>query len=152
MAKRARPAASRRYTVDASVFVNACNPHEHGHAASLEALTAIQRRGDPMVVPSLLVTEIAAALARATDDPEGAVEYAQASVALPHLTLVPITPTVARQAADLAARHRLRAADAVYLVVAQRYGTTLLSRDAEQRQRGAAITPCQAPEEAISDA
>ena len=68
--------------------MNAFNPHEEGHAASLEILSAIQERGDPVIVPMLLVPEIAAAVARATDDSAGALQYAMTTAALPHLTLV----------------------------------------------------------------
>jgi predicted nucleic acid-binding protein len=141
---------SRRYTIDASIFVNAFNPHEDGHAESLEILTAIQERGDPVIVPTLLLAEVASAVARASDDSVGALRYANATAALPHLTLVTVTPALARQAAELAATHRLRGADAVYLAVARRYGTTLVSRDDEQRTRGSAVASCQTPEEALS--
>jgi predicted nucleic acid-binding protein len=96
-----------------------------------------------------MVPEIASAVARATDDSAGAIQYANATAALSHLTLVSLTPIVARQAAALAAAHRLRGADAVYVGVARRYGTTLVSRDDEQRTRGAAAVPCQTPEEAL---
>jgi predicted nucleic acid-binding protein len=143
--------AQRRYTIDASVFVNAFNPHEDGHAASLAVLTAIQERGDPLIVPTLLLPEIAAAVARASDDSDGALDYANATAALSHLTLATLTPTMARQAAELAATHRLRGADSIYLAVARRYGTTLVSRDEEQRSRGSAIVSCQTPEEALAD-
>lgn len=146
---RAKPKAALRYTVDASVFVNAFNPHEEGHAASLQILAAIQERGDPVIVPTLLVPEIAAAVARATEDSTGALQYAMATAALPQLTLVSLTAAVARQAADLAATHHLRGADAVYVAVARRYGTTIVSRDHEQRTRGAAVVTCQTPEEAL---
>lgn len=151
-AARAHPAArtpSLRYTVDASVFVNAFNPREAGHAESLQILTAIHERGDPVIVPTLLVPEVASAVARATDDSDGAIQYASATAALPHLTLISLTAAVARQAAALAATHRLRAADAVYVAVARRYGTTLVSRDDEQRTRGGAVVVCQTPEEAL---
>ncbi len=157
MVARKRPARahqtartpSLRYTVDASVFVNAFNPHEEGHAASLQILSAIQKRGDPMIVPTLLVPELASAVARATDDTDGAIQYANAAAAFPHLTLVSLTTAVARQAAELAATHRLRGADSIYVAVARRYGTTLVSRDAEQRTRGAAVVVCQTPEEVL---
>jgi len=132
--------------------VNAFNPHEHGHAASLRLLTVIQERGDPVVVPVLVIPEIAAAVARASDDGAGALEYADATAALAHVTLVTLTPATARQAAELAATYRLRAADAVYLAVAHRYGTTLVSRDREQRTRGSAVVTCRTPEEALADA
>jgi predicted nucleic acid-binding protein len=140
---------SHRYTIDASVFVNAFNPHEDGHAQSLQVLTTIQERGDPVIVPTLLVAEVASAVARASDDSAGALQYANATAALPHLTLITLTPAMARQAAELAATHRLRGADAVYLAVARRYGTTLVSRDDEQRTRGTAVVQCQTPEEAL---
>ncbi|HEY7499908.1 MAG TPA: type II toxin-antitoxin system VapC family toxin [Vicinamibacterales bacterium] len=147
---RAGTATARRFTVDASVFVNAFNPHEEGHAASLQILSAIQERGDPVIVPTLLISEIAAAVARATGDRVGALQYAMATAALPHLTLVSLTAAVARQAADLAATYRLRAADAVYVTVARRYGTTIVSRDDEQRTRGAAVIRCLTPEQALT--
>jgi predicted nucleic acid-binding protein len=148
---RARRPAGLRYTVDASVFLNAFNPHEEGHAESLRMLAAISESGDPVIVPTLLVVEIAAALARATDDPVGATRYARATAALPHVMLVALTPMLALQAADLAAAHRLRGADAVYLAVARRYGTTLVSRDEEQRSRGSRVATCLTPEEALKD-
>ncbi len=150
--RRSRRPASLRYTIDASVFVNAFNPHEEGHAASLQLLVTIQERGDPVMVPTLLVPELASAVARASDDSAGALQYADATAALPHFTLVTLTAAMARQAAGLAATHRLRGADAVYLAVARRYGTTLVSRDDEQRARGAAVVPCRTPEEALSAA
>jgi predicted nucleic acid-binding protein len=140
-----------RYTIDASVFVNAFNRHERGHAGSLQILAAIHERGDPIIVPTLLVAEIASAVARATDDTTGAVNYANATIGLPHLTLVSLTPAITRRAAELAATHRLRAADAVYLEVARRYATTLVSRDDEQLTRGSAVAVCQTPEGALSN-
>lgn len=141
----------RRYTIDASVFVNAFNPHEEGHDASLAALTAIQERGDPVIVPTLLLPEIAAAVARASNDADGALAYASAAAGLPHLTLVALTPTMARQAAELAATHRLRGADSIYVAIARRYGTTLTSRDEEQRVRSSAVVTCQRPDDVPGD-
>lgn len=150
-APQGRASGNWRYTVDASVFVNAFNSHEEGHADSLAILTAIQEGGDPIIVPTLLVTEIGSAVARASDDSVGAIQYAHATAALPHLTLVSLTPTMARQAAELAATHRLRGADAVYVAVARRYGATVVSRDEEQCARGSAIVTCQTPNEALSN-
>jgi predicted nucleic acid-binding protein len=150
--RRRRPGKTGqlRFTVDASVFVNAFNPHEDGHAGSLALLAEIHDRGHPVIVPTLLLAEIASALARATDDGAGALRYALAISRLPHLTLVPVTAAVAHQAAEVATANRLRGADAVYVTVARRYGTMLVTRDEEQRARGAAIVPCRTPEGARS--
>src|SRR5438876_11198170 len=98
--RRRRPATSHRYTIDASVFVNAFNPHEQGHAASLRILSALQQDGDLVIVPTLLVPEIAAAVARASDDSRGALDYARATAALPHVTLLALTPSMARYLSD----------------------------------------------------
>ena len=135
--------------MDASVFVNAFNPHEDDHAESLAILAAIQQGSDPVIVPTLLLPEIASAVARASDDTTGALQYASATAALPHLTLVSLTSVTARQAAELAATHRLRGADAVYVAIARRYGTTLVSRDEEQRSRASTVVACHTPEEAL---
>jgi predicted nucleic acid-binding protein len=51
----------------------------------------------------------------------------------------------------LAATYRLRGSDALYLEVARRYATTLLSRDDEQLTRGSTIAVCQTPEAALSN-
>jgi len=138
-----------RFTVDASVFVNAFNPHEDGHDGSLAFLAAIHNQGDPVIVPTLLLIEVASAVARATNDAEGAQAYAESIAALPSVSVIALTTALARQAASLAASHRLRGADAVYVAVARRYGTTIVSRDREQRTRGAAVVACRAPEAAL---
>jgi len=138
------------FTIDASVFVNAFNPHERGHAESLAFLTVVREQGSAIVVPTLLVTEVAAAVARASGDADDALAYARAIARLPHLTFVSLTPTFALQAAELAATHRLRGADAVYVGVARLYGATLVSRDEEQLMRGSAVTSCLLPEKVIA--
>ena len=58
--------------------------------------------------------------------------------------------SVARQASELAAIHRLRGADSLYLAIARRYATTLVTRDEEQRSRCSGVVTCQTPEEALS--
>jgi len=149
--RRRTDSTSLRYTIDASVFVNAFNRHERGHAQSLEILALIHERGDPIIVPTLLIAEIAAAVARACDDTVIAIRYANATAALPHLTLVSLTPAIAGRAAELAATHRLRGADALYLELARRYATTLVSRDDEQLTRGSDVVMCQTPEAALGN-
>lgn len=132
------------------MFVNAFNAHERGHGESLQILATIQQRGDPVIVPILLVAEIASAVARVTDDRAGALQYASATAALPNLTLVALTAALGRQAAELAAAHRLRGADAVYLAVARRFATSLISRDEKQLRRGSRVAACLTPEEALA--
>lgn len=135
---------AKTYTVDASVFLNAFNPYEQGHETSHELLTHLQQHALPIIVPTLLLPEVAAAIGRGRQDEALAREFALALSRLPHLIMVPLDETLARQATGVAAGHRLRGSDAVYAAVALRFGTTLVTLDREQQERLAAvISACQ---------
>ena len=139
------------YTVDASVFLNAFNPYEAGHEESHRLLTRLQERATPIIVPNLLLPEVAAAVSRGREDDELAREFAAALGRLPHLMLIPLDTTLAQQAVDVAARYRLRGSDAVYAAVALRFGSTLVTLDREQRERVADALPACHPAEILAE-
>jgi predicted nucleic acid-binding protein len=130
---------SSTYTVDASVFLNAFNPYEAGHEDSYRLLAMLQEQATPIIVPTLLLPEVAAAVGRGRQDADLAREFAVTLSRLPHLVLIPLDATLAQQAADVAARHRLRGSDAVYAAVALRFGSTLITLDREQQERVADV-------------
>lgn len=142
---------ARIYTVDASVFLNAFLPHEPGTAESARLLARLRDETAPIVVPTLLLPEVAATIARGQNDTARARQFASAVGRLPHVVLVPLDAALAQQAVDMAAEHRLRGSDAVYAAVAMRFGATLVTRDREQRERVAAILPTRWPAEALGD-
>ena len=137
------------YTVDASVFLNGFNPYEAGHEESHRLLAQIQDKAVPIIVPTLLLPEVAAAVSRGRDDADLARRFSANLRHLPHLFLVPLDQTLADQAADIAAQHQLRSSDAVYAAVALRFGSTLVTLDREQRERVAAVIPTCLPAEAL---
>jgi len=137
------------YTVDASVFLNGFNPYEAGHEESHRLLAQMQDEAVPIIVPTLLLPEVAAAVSRGRDDADLARRFSANLRHLPHLFLVPLDQTLADQAADIAAQHRLRGSDAVYAAVALRFGSTLVTLDREQRERVAAVIPTCLPAEAL---
>jgi predicted nucleic acid-binding protein len=139
------------YTVDASVFLNAFNPYEVGHEASHRFLAGLQEQAVPIIVPLLLLPEVAAAISRGREDEALAREFATALTHLPHLVWVPLDSTLARQAADVAAQYRLRGSDAVYAAVALRFGATLITLDGEQRERVEAVLAARTPAEALAE-
>ncbi len=139
------------YTVDASVFLNGFNPYEAGHEESLRLLTRIRDEAVPIVAPTLLLPEVAAAVSRGRGDADLARRFAASLRRLPRLILVALDETVADQAADIAARHRLRGSDAVYVAVALRFGSTLVTLDREQRERAASVVPTRLPAEALAE-
>ncbi len=139
------------YTVDASVFVNGFNPYEAGHEESRRLLALLQEQAAPIVVPTLLLPEVAAAIGRGRQDADLAREFAAALSRLPHLVLIPLDTTLAHQAADVAAQYQLRGSDAVYAAVALRFGSTLITLDPEQRERVTSAILTLYPAEALTE-
>jgi predicted nucleic acid-binding protein len=123
------------YTIDASVHVSALNPAEQSCAESREFLALVQRQRIPLFCPTLLVVEVAAAVARALGETERATALVEVILGWPSQTLVLLDETMAERAAALAAAVQLRCADAVYGAVAEQYGTTLVTLDRQQLER-----------------
>jgi predicted nucleic acid-binding protein len=123
------------YTVDASVHVSALNPTEADSAGSRAFLARVQQEHTPLFCPTLLLVEIAAAVARTLGDAERAVALTEVIRSWPGQTLVPLDEALASRAADLAATVQLRGGDAVYAAVAQQYSTTLVTLDRQQLER-----------------
>lgn len=115
------------YTVDASVFLNAFNPYETGYQDSNRLLARLQQDGIPIVVPTLLLPELAGGIARGRQDANLARAFVSSLSHLPHFVLVSLDAAGAHRAADIAAAHRLRGSDAVYASVALQYGGTLIT-------------------------
>jgi predicted nucleic acid-binding protein len=111
----------------------------------------LQSQALPIIVPTLLLAETAAAIASGRDDADLARGFSAALHRLPHIVWVPVDTTLAQQAADLAAQHRLRGSDAVYVAVALRFGSTLITLDREQRERTTNAVVARYPAEASED-
>jgi predicted nucleic acid-binding protein len=142
---------ARTYTVDASVFLNGFNPYELGHEESRELLRFLQDQSIPIIVPTLLLPEVAAAISRGRRDLEQGYGFAAALRRLPHLVLVPLDEGLAEQAAETAAQCCLRGSDAVYAAVAWRFGSVLVTLDNEQRERSSEVIPTRLPAEALAE-
>jgi predicted nucleic acid-binding protein len=138
-------------TIDASVFINAFNPNEPRHAESSRLMEHVRSQGLPMVVPTLVLPEVAATISRATRDSKTARSFANQLRLLPGLVLVPLDEGLAAQAAEIAAEHRLRGSDAVYGAVSLRFGSTLITFDREQHQRLKPIVRSRYPVEAMQE-
>lgn len=140
-----------RYTVDASVFLNAFNPYEAGHEVSRAFLAQLQKQAFPIIVPTLLLPELAATVGRGQRDAELARRFATQVARLPHLLLIPLDTTLAQQAVTIAADYRLRGSDAVYAAVALRFGCALITLDREQGSRVNILIETYFPAEALTE-
>ena len=145
-----RSAAETTFTIDASVHINALSPHEPGSLQSQALLREIRRRRLRVFSPTILVVEIAAALARALGSAQKACALAEAIRSIPLQEWVPLDQALAGQAMCLAARHRLRGADAVYAAVARANASMLVTLDRQQLDRLAPILPAHRPEDVLA--
>jgi len=148
------PAAAppvRRYVIDASVFLNAFNPAEPGHAESRRLMDRLREASAPIIVPTLVFPEVAAAISRVQGDANLARSFARALRGWRNLVVAALDDALAQHAMELAAQHRLRGSDAVYAAVAGRFAAVLVTLDREQRQRSAGAVPAQFPAEALAD-
>lgn len=123
------------YTVDASVWVNAFDQREPGHLASRQFLEIVRTQALPIIVPNLVLVEVAGAISRTRRTPAQAHAFALALSRLPHVTVRALDEVCTIQALNLAAQHGLRGADAVYATVANDAGSTLVTLDKEHLTR-----------------
>ena len=133
--------------IDASVYIALINAREPDHAGSWAWFQQAQSSGESIAAPVILLAEVAAAVSRGIGDSalaHRAVEQLQHS----HVVeLVPVTPALAARAAAIAADHRIRGCDAVYVALAQELEDCLITLDQQQLERGAAVVVARKPSE-----
>lgn len=122
-------------TIDASVFVSAFTPSEEAHQTSKAFMREVRESSVPIIVPTLVIPEIAAAIGRGQGKPDLGYSFAIEVSQFPNVTLVNLDESLAESAAEIAATYRLRGSDAVYAAVAKRFATELVTLDTEQLQR-----------------
>lgn len=131
--------------VDASVLVSVLLPGDLRHAASRRWLRAYTAGPETLFAPSLLLVEVAGAMARITGDSARGQRAWTELMRMPGLRVVQIDRGLTLIAARLAANLRLRGADAVYVAVAYRLGVPLVTWDREQLDRAGAVIAAREP-------
>ncbi len=122
--------------VDASVWVGRFLPQDVHHQACRTWLIERLREGETIVVPAHAFAEIAGAILRRTGDEALGRRAVDLVLRLPSLRVVNIGHELGLEGANLAARCRLRGADALYVAVAKALGVPLATLDEEQSERG----------------
>jgi predicted nucleic acid-binding protein len=128
-------------TIDASVFVSAFSPTEKSSEQSWRFLAQIRAAGIPVFVPTLMLVEVVASLARKQNNTSLVLDWMEKIRQLNFLTFVPLDDDLARESAKVAASQHLRGSDAVYVAVARRFGAALVTLDSEQARRAAPLIP-----------
>ena len=117
------------YTVDASLWVNGFSQMEAGHATGRQVLEGLRTRAPPIIVPNLVLTEVAGAISRTWNDPLRAEPFATTLGWLPNVTVVALDMALDDQARPLAAARLAGGRCGVCGAVAQQAGCTLISLD-----------------------
>jgi predicted nucleic acid-binding protein len=133
-----------RLVLDASVVVAAVRGGQPSFVAARARVNRALRGDDELVVPTLLVVEVAASLARVGESDEKIHELVARLTAAPH-QVVPLGTGRARRSMDVAIAARLRAADAVYVWLASARRLPLCTIDREMAERGGALCKVMAP-------
>jgi predicted nucleic acid-binding protein len=131
--------------IDASVYISLINAGEEQHASSWAWYEIVQARQEPLVAPVILLAEIAAALNSGVGDSALAQRVVDQLKRSEMIELVPVTSALAEQAAAIAADHRIRGCDAIYVAVASRLGDSLVTLDRQQLERAAAVVTVRQP-------
>lgn len=137
-------------TLDASVWLAAISSGERDHASCAALVESLVEQRVPLLQPGLFVIEVCATIARRTRSRSLAMAAGEATLGSPYLSLFPLDHRLAAEAVDVAATCALRGADAVYVATARHAGATLLTLDAEVRERAAGVVAVQTPNEWLS--
>ena len=125
--------------MDASVWVARLVPQDAFHTAVRDWLDVQRAYETLLAAPGLLLAEVAGAVRRRTGDRDLAKQCIAVLQGLPEVRLVEMDRLLMQHAADLAAQHGLRGADACYVAVAASLNIPLATLDDDQRQRAASL-------------
>lgn len=131
--------------LDASVYVAMLKHEEPNHAASQNWYSEALVSGTPLAAPLPFLAEVAGAISRSTGDTQLAEAVLAQIQSLGVIELIPVNDILGVRAAEIAAKHRLRGCDALYVAVAEQLGAALVSLDQEQLERGTAVIPTHRP-------
>ena len=131
--------------VDASVIISSLLSGDPHHEASKAWLDELVSSGRHFSAPTILLSEVAAPLSRAYDQPELAKKVIEALSTAPFAKLVPISMALANRAAVIAADYQIRGCDAVYVALAQSLGEELITLDRQQGERAKSVVETHQP-------
>lgn len=131
--------------VDASVIISAILPGEPHHDASRKWFDALVNLGQHFTAPAILLSEVAAPLSRAYNQPELAESVIQILMTATFSELVPVSVPLANRAATIASEYKIRGCDAVYVALAEALGEELITLDRQQSERAKRIVRSRQP-------
>jgi predicted nucleic acid-binding protein len=121
--------------LDASLWVARLVPSDAFYQPASAWMAARRAENTLLISPSLLLPEVAGAIARRTGDAELARDAIAAIQQLPGIRLIEMDQGLIDSAAQLAGSLGLRGADAIYVAAAEYLGLPLCTLDEDQARR-----------------
>lgn len=131
--------------IDASVYISLNNEHEPFYNDSWSWLQEVRANKQPLIAPSILVAEAAAALSRGANNRELAHHVVQRLLNSKLIELVPVTNLLAERAAQIAADYKIRGCDAIYVALAEQRNEALVTLDNQQFTRSKTVIATKRP-------
>ena len=135
--------------VDASVWVANVLEVDTHHEISLAFMHRFVKERQTATLPLLVWAEIAGAVARRTGDTDRGLKVATMISAQTWVRGVPLDAALANESMRLAAKLRLRGADAIYVALAATYREPLITLDSEMLERARAVAEVFTPEQGL---
>lgn len=133
--------------VDASVWVSYFLPGDRFHATTVSWLEEMLNTGASLAAPTLVLPEVAGAIARRSHSVDLGMEAAQQILGWPTLALVPSDEKLMMLSTRVASGLSIRGADAIYIATAEMLAVPLITWDREQRSRGGLMVRTRSPED-----
>lgn len=124
---------------DASVLVALFHADEPHYEACRNWFLKASSAGTGIVTPVIAIAEVSAAISRGKENPLRAQQIVSLITQTNVISLIPISQLLAEQAADIAALHRIRGCDSIYVALAQKLNQPLITLDKQQRDRAKTI-------------
>jgi len=140
-----------QFTIDTSVFISALSETEEAHEVSRAFFQALVGKPVIVILPTLIYPEISGAVSRLSQNPAFAIDSLCALDLLPNLNIFPLDQHLAQEAAIVAGEGGRKGSDAVFVAVAERFDSVLVTLDRQQRLRSPEAVRALTPEDALAE-
>ena len=131
--------------IDASVWMSFIVQQDVNYSATRPWLTKLLTTKAPMAAPILLLSEVGGAVSRRLGRADLGEKAINQLLSIPTLRLVNIDHALGIRASHIAANHRLRGADALYVAIAAQLNVPLVSWDNEHLNRVSGLITAYTP-------
>jgi len=131
--------------IDTSVYVATLNRSEVNHQVCVQWMKKVKNDGVQLYAPNIILAEVAAAISRGQNDLEAAKSAIKHLESIILMELVPVSPELAADAAQIAAEQRIRGCDAVFVALAKQRDDILITLDRQQMERSQDIIQVSEP-------